>query len=197
MISFIIRLNHGIHQTRGISFYVCILLIHSQTQLSRYTIHDYISYLGIFIPSLLFCFSVHLILRPKCQNQQLRGAAASSSPDALVPNLVNTYHLSALFLCPVYCSTVLMSWQYHVERGVISKVMRRRSCYKSPEKEGLFQKPWVMFNNWNIKISSEKSSTISMSYCKTAVTPVHQQWSYCSIALSHRYILNLTQLHCV
>ena len=30
---------------------------------------------------------------------------------------------------------------------------------------------------------------ISMALCKTAVTPVHQQWSYCSLALSHRYVM--------
>ena len=29
---------------------------------------------------------------------------------------------------------------------------------------------------------------ISMVWCKTAVTTVRQQWSYCSLALSHRYI---------
>ena len=29
---------------------------------------------------------------------------------------------------------------------------------------------------------------ISMALCKTAVTPVHKHWSYCSLALSHRLI---------
>ena len=28
---------------------------------------------------------------------------------------------------------------------------------------------------------------ILMALCKTAVTPVHQQWSYCSLALSYRH----------
>ena len=31
------------------------------------------------------------------------------------------------------------------------------------------------------------SKFISMAPCKTAVTPVHQQWSYCSFALSRRH----------
>ena len=30
-----------------------------------------------------------------------------------------------------------------------------------------------------------------MAQCKTAVTPVHQQWSYCSLALSHWYHIPL------
>ena len=30
-------------------------------------------------------------------------------------------------------------------------------------------------------------SIISMILCKTAVTPVHKQLSYCSLGLSHRY----------
>ena len=32
-------------------------------------------------------------------------------------------------------------------------------------------------------------SIISMASCKTAVTPVRQQWSYCSLALNHRSVL--------
>ena len=31
-------------------------------------------------------------------------------------------------------------------------------------------------------------SSSSMAWCKTAVTPVHYQWSYCSLALSQWYI---------
>ena len=43
-----------------------------------------------------------------------------------------------------------------------------------------------------------------MAKCNTAVTPVHWQWSYCSLALSHRYFtailfeirkLSLKQMH--
>ena len=30
---------------------------------------------------------------------------------------------------------------------------------------------------------------ISMGLCKTAVIPVREQWSYCSFALSHRYVI--------
>ena len=33
------------------------------------------------------------------------------------------------------------------------------------------------------------SKVILMAQRKTAVTPVHQQWSYCSLALSHQYWL--------
>ena len=37
------------------------------------------------------------------------------------------------------------------------------------------------------KITHSLGLLISMAWCKTAVTPVRQQWSYCSLALSHRY----------
>ena len=33
--------------------------------------------------------------------------------------------------------------------------------------------------------------------CKTAVIPVYQQWSYCSLALSHRYMLFLCNSYAV
>ena len=32
----------------------------------------------------------------------------------------------------------------------------------------------------------------SMTLCKTAVTPMHQQWSYCRLALSHQNTVQLT-----
>ena len=28
---------------------------------------------------------------------------------------------------------------------------------------------------------------LSMAYCQTEITPVRKQWSYCSLALNHRY----------
>ena len=34
---------------------------------------------------------------------------------------------------------------------------------------------------------SEQNLLIAMAKCKTAVTPLLMQWSYCSLALSHRY----------
>ena len=38
------------------------------------------------------------------------------------------------------------------------------------------------FKRW-FKFCLSHCSAISMAYCKTAVTPVCQQWSYCSLAL--------------
>ena len=32
-----------------------------------------------------------------------------------------------------------------------------------------------------------------MIYCKTAVSPVHQQWRYCSLALSHMFLRNMIE----
>ena len=38
----------------------------------------------------------------------------------------------------------------------------------------------------HIKLGMIQVRTLtSMGYCKTAVTPVHKQWSYCSLVLTH------------
>ena len=39
------------------------------------------------------------------------------------------------------------------------------------------------------KTKHNKTMSISMVRCKTGVTPVHWQWSYWNLALSHRYIM--------
>ena len=41
----------------------------------------------------------------------------------------------------------------------------------------------------NIQVHHRKVTSLSrerMAQCKTAVSPLHQQWRYCSLALSHR-----------
>ena len=41
-----------------------------------------------------------------------------------------------------------------------------------------------------ITYASWQLNHISMASCKIAVTPLPKHWSYCSLALSHRYVLN-------
>ena len=38
--------------------------------------------------------------------------------------------------------------------------------------------------------SGAKSSSHLMAWCNTSITPVHLQWSYCSLAQSHWYDIN-------
>ena len=38
------------------------------------------------------------------------------------------------------------------------------------------------------KVSTSHPTSCSMALCKTAVTPLLAHWSYCSLALSHRYV---------
>ena len=40
-----------------------------------------------------------------------------------------------------------------------------------------------------IQMSRKARSDISMAPCKTVVSPLHKQWRYCSLALSHRYVV--------
>ena len=40
---------------------------------------------------------------------------------------------------------------------------------------------------WYIQLKFNHSVYISMALCKTAVTPLLMHWSYCSLALSHRF----------
>ena len=40
------------------------------------------------------------------------------------------------------------------------------------------ERRWISFRIFN---------TISMAYCKTALTPGRYQWNNCNLALSHRY----------
>ena len=40
---------------------------------------------------------------------------------------------------------------------------------------------------WWLKGNGYKYNLISVALCKTVVTPVLMHWSYCSLALSHRY----------
>ena len=42
-------------------------------------------------------------------------------------------------------------------------------------------------SNWNSVIRGQLISCISMGYCKKDVTPVHYQWSYAFLALTHWY----------
>ena len=41
---------------------------------------------------------------------------------------------------------------------------------------------------YKVGVNTFHAVYISLACCKTAITPVHYQWSYCSFALSHRYI---------
>ena len=45
--------------------------------------------------------------------------------------------------------------------------------------------------SWNCNKRTAKikiRNDVSMAWCKTTVTPVRWQWSYCSLALHHRYM---------
>ena len=36
-------------------------------------------------------------------------------------------------------------------------------------------------------VRNYSAGTLSMAWCKTTVSPVHEQWRYCSLTLNHRY----------
>ena len=41
--------------------------------------------------------------------------------------------------------------------------------------------------SWSLSRFFYVMDYISMAWCKAAVTPLHQQWSYCSLVLSHQF----------
>ena len=62
--------------------------------------------------------------------------------------------------------------------------------YLKSELIGLWYTVMKVHVPWNSQLVNVHlyiySMSMSMVKCKTAVTPVHYQWSYCSLALSHR-----------
>ena len=52
----------------------------------------------------------------------------------------------------------------------------------------------IWWGSLRLKIFAIINQMISMTFCKTAVTPLCQQWSYCSLRTSHRYIMTWCDL---
>ena len=77
-------------------------------------------------------------------------------------------------LCP---RQLLLSW--------LSSCTQRGGAIETNHVSGI----WIHLCRGSRHTSYLETIHISMAWCKTAVTPLLTHWSYCSLAPSHRYII--------
>ena len=94
------------------------------------------------------------------------------------PQFYRTFYLSTCWQLGVV-STCLGCWFNILHLHVQAKV----------EEMGIWHNFLITNKNTHDRLPCvpQKTPTISMASCKTAVSPLLTHWKYCSLALSHRY----------